>query len=85
MTNLHKSYLAGHGFDITTHGLKTDYRSAVLPSALQGPENICLCWGFTAQSTIRSCQASQLIVVLFLGRLRPSKQLTSTKRGRPRQ
>ena len=44
----------------------------------------CLCWGFTAQSTTRSCQAGQLIVVLFLGRLRPSKRLTSTKRGRPR-
>ena len=44
-----------------------------------------LCWGFTAQSTTRSCQAGQLIVVLFLGRLRPSKRLTSTKRGRPWQ
>ena len=29
----------------------------------------CLCWGFTAQSTTRSCRAGQLIVVLFLGRL----------------
>ena len=28
-----------------------------------------LCWGFTAQSTTRSCRAGQLIVVLFLGRL----------------
>ena len=45
----------------------------------------CLCWGFTAQSTTRSCRAGQLIVALFLGRLRPSKRLTSTKRGRPRQ
>ena len=45
----------------------------------------CLCWGFTAQSTTRSCRAGQLIVVLFFGRLRPSKRLTSTKRGRPRQ
>ena len=44
-----------------------------------------LCWGFTAQSTTMSCRAGQLIVVLFLGRLRPSKQLTSTKRGRPWQ
>ena len=26
---------------------------------------VCLCWGFTAQSTTRSCRASQLIVVLF--------------------
>ena len=43
-----------------------------------------LYWGFTAQSTTRSCRAGQLIMVLFLGRLRPSKQLTSTTRGRPR-
>ena len=28
MTYFHESYLAGHGFDITTPGLKTDYRSA---------------------------------------------------------
>ena len=47
--------------------------------------NVCLCWGFTAQSITRSCRASRLIVVLFLGRLRPSKRLTNTKRGRPRQ
>ena len=43
---------------------------------------VCLCWSFTAQSTMRSCRAGQLIVVLFLGRLsrlRPSKQLTNTK------
>ena len=40
---------------------------------------------FTAQSTTRSCQAGQLIVALFLGRLRPSKRLTSNKRGRLRQ
>ena len=38
-----------------------------------------ICWSFTAQSTTRSCRAGQLIVALFLGRLRPSK------RGRPRQ
>ena len=40
---------------------------------------------FTAQSTTRPCRAGQLIVALFLGRLRPSKRLNSTKRGRPRQ
>ena len=45
----------------------------------------CLCWSFTAESTTRSCRAGQLIVALFLGRLNPSKQLTSTKRGRPQQ
>ena len=44
-----------------------------------------LYWSFTAQSITRSCRAGQLIVALFLGRLRPSKRLTTTKRGRPRQ
>ena len=46
---------------------------------------VCLCWSFIAQSTMRSRRASLLIVALFLGRLRPSKQLTSTKQGRPWQ
>ena len=46
---------------------------------------VCLCWSFTAQSTTRSCRAGQLIVALFLGRLTPSKRLSRTKRGRPRQ
>ena len=32
---------------------------------------VCLCWGFTAQSTTRSCRAGQLIVALFLSKLRP--------------
>ena len=30
MANLHEGYLAGHVFDITNPGLKTDYRSAAL-------------------------------------------------------
>ena len=34
---------------------------------------------------MRTCRAGQLIVALFLGRLRPSKRLTSTKRGCPWQ
>ena len=49
---------------------------------------VCVCvrvGGFTAESTTRSCRAGQLIVALYLGRLRPSKRLTSTNRGRPRQ
>ena len=37
-----------------------------------------------AKSKTRLCRTGQLIVALFLGRLRPSKRLTSTKRGRPR-
>ena len=32
MANLHEGYLAGYVFDITTPGLKTDYRSAALPA-----------------------------------------------------
>ena len=40
MTNLHESYFAGFGFDIANPGLKTDYRSAVLPTALPGPANM---------------------------------------------
>ena len=43
MTNLHESYLAGNGFDITNPGLKTDYRSAALPTALWGPLNMRAC------------------------------------------
>ena len=40
MTNLHESYLAGHGFDIMTPGLKADYRSA---SCATGPgEYVCI-------------------------------------------
>ena len=40
MTNLHESCLARHGFDITTSGLKTDYRSTALPTALSGQVNM---------------------------------------------
>ena len=46
---------------------------------------VCLRWSFMALPTTRSCRASQLIVALFLDRLRSSKRLTGTKRGRPRQ
>ena len=48
MTNLHESYLAGHGFDITTPRWKTDDRSVALPAVLPDPVNrvhvyICVC------------------------------------------
>ena len=43
MTNFNESYLAGQWFDITTPGLKTDYRSAALPIALPGPVNMRTC------------------------------------------
>ena len=46
---------------------------------------VCLCWSFTAQSTTRSCRTGQLIMALFLAKLRPFKRLTSTKPGRPLQ
>ena len=39
---IHESLLAGHEFDITTPGLKTDYRSAALPTVLPGPVNTCM-------------------------------------------
>ena len=39
MTNLHESYLAGHGFDLTTPRLKTDERSAALPAVPPDPVN----------------------------------------------
>ena len=42
-SNFHESYLAGLRFDITTPGLKTDYRSAALPTALPGPLNMRAC------------------------------------------
>ena len=43
MINLHVSYLAGHGFDIPTPRLKTDGRSAALPTVLLGPVNMRAC------------------------------------------
>ena len=49
MTNFHERYLAVQWFDITTPGLKIDYRSVALPTALLGPVNmrscmyICVC------------------------------------------
>ena len=39
---------------------------------------LCLCWGFTAQSTLRSCwMRSVYLTTLLLGRLKSSKQITS--------
>ena len=43
LTNLHESYLAGHGFDITTTRLKKDGGSAALPTVLPGPVNTRVC------------------------------------------
>ena len=55
MTNLHESYLAGHGFGITTPGLKTDYRSDSLPTALQGPENMRACMYICVRGQMCAC------------------------------
>ena len=54
MTNFHESYLARHGFDITTPGLKTDYRSAALPTALLGLLNMHACMHICAMPE-RAC------------------------------
>ena len=54
MTNLLESYLAGHGFDITTPGL-TDYRSAALPSALPGQVNMRACMYICVRAQMCVC------------------------------
>ena len=57
MTNLHERYLAGHGFDITTPRLKTDYRSTTLSTVLQGPVNMraCMCACSNVCAPERAC------------------------------
>ena len=55
MTNLHGSYLAGFGFDITTPGLKTDYRSAALQTALPGPANMHKCMYVCVRAQVCVC------------------------------
>ena len=55
MTNLHGSYLAGSGFDITTPGLKTDYRSAALQTALPGPANMHKCTYMCMRALVCVC------------------------------
>ena len=57
MTNLHESYLAGHGFDITTRS----NRFAALPTVLPGPVNtracmyICVRAQMCARLKVRAC------------------------------
>ena len=54
----------------------------MLDTEHDAPSSQCLVvLSFTAEST-RSGRAG---LALFLGRLRPSKRLTSTERGRPQQ
>ena len=55
MTNLHENYLAGHGFDITTPGLKIDYRSVALPTALPGPVNMHTCMYICVRAQVCAC------------------------------
>ena len=55
MTNLHGSYLAGVGFDITTPGLKTDYGSAALQTALPGQVNMHKCMYMCVRPRVCVC------------------------------
>ena len=55
MTNFHESYLAGQWFDITTPGLKTDYRSAALPTALPGLVNMRTCMYICVRAQMCAC------------------------------
>ena len=55
MVNFHESYLAGHEFDIATPGLKTDYRSAALPTALPGPVNMRACMYICVRARMCAC------------------------------
>ena len=77
MTNLHESYLAGHGFDITTPRLKTDDRSAALPTVLPGPVNrVHVCIYMCAQSKNRYNSRIVLRKVGILTLLRKSGMVT---------
>ena len=55
MTNLRESYLAGHWFDIMTPGLKTDYRSAALPTELPDPVNMRACMYICVRAQMCTC------------------------------
>ena len=55
MTNLHESDLAGHGFDTTSPGLETDYRSATLPTALPDPVNMRACMYISVRAQMCAC------------------------------
>ena len=49
------NYLAGFGFDITTPGLKTDYRSAALQTALPGQANMHKCMSMCLRAQVCVC------------------------------
>ena len=49
------NYLAGFGFDITTPGLKTDYRSAALQTALPGQANMHKCMYMCVRAQVCVC------------------------------
>ena len=63
MTNLHGSYLAGFGFNITTSGLKTDYRSAALQTALLGQVNMHKCMHMCVHVQVCVCVLSMCVCV----------------------
>ena len=52
--------MTGFEFDIATPGLKTDYRSAALPTALPGPVNMfVLCEVLRPSQQLRSCRVGE--------------------------
>ena len=55
MTSLRESYLAGYGFDITTPGMKTDYRSTALPTVLPGSMNMRTCMHMCVRAQMCAC------------------------------
>ena len=62
MTNLHRSYLPGFGFDmITTPGLKSDYRPAALQTALPGPANMHKCMYMCVGAQVCVCVLSMCV------------------------
>ena len=55
MISLHESYLAGVGFDITTPGLKIDYRSAALQTEPPGQVNMHKCMYMCVRAQVCVC------------------------------
>ena len=50
-----KVILAGFGFNITTPGMKTNYRSAALPTALPDPANMHECMYMSVRAQVCAC------------------------------
>ena len=50
-----KVILAEFGFNITTPGMKTNYRSAALPTALSDPANMHACMYMCVRAQVYAC------------------------------